>query len=359
MGVDAQHRQLVTWSDARVLELTGARVPIVQAPMAGAGGVDMAVGAIAAGAIGSLPCAMLSAGQVAAQVAQVRSRANGPLNLNFFCHALDPAPDDSRWRAALAPFYAEFRIDDPGSPPPLRRPFDADMAAMVEEVRPDLVSFHFGLPDQALLDRVRASDALIVGNATTVAEALVLQRRECDLIIAQGFEAGGHAGWFLDGHRPQGLLALLRGIAPATTVPVIAAGGIGDGVAMAAALTAGAGAVQIGTAYLASPESLISAEHRALFGTADTIFTDLYTGRMARGFPGRLTDALGAASDIAPPFPHAATALAPLRARDDAGFGAHWAGQHAAPPLNASVREITERITASALRVLGENHVSA
>lgn len=341
------------WPDRRFLDLSGARVPIVQAPMAGSGGVELAVAAIEAGAVGSLPCALLTPDAVAAQAAAVRARALGPLNLNFFCHTLDPAPDDRAWRALLAPFYAELGIEDPGPPPPLRMPFNAAMAAVVEAVRPALVSFHFGLPDDALLARVRASGATILGNATTLDEARWLAGKGCDAIIAQGYEAGGHAGYFLDGHRPVGLLALLRQLDRAVAISIIAAGGIVDGEGMAAALMAGASAVQVGTAYLACPESLASPSHRALLGTeAETVFTNLLSGRLARGFRNRLIETLGAVRVEAPPFPHASALLAPLRARSDAGFGPAWAGQGAALVRPLPARELTETLASRALSLL-------
>lgn len=341
------------WRDRRFLELTSARLPIVQAPMAGSSGVELAVAAIEGGAVGSLPCALLRPEQVVAQAAKVRARAGGPLNLNFFCHVLGAAPDDAPWLDLLAPFYAEFGIDGPGEPPPLRRPFDAAMAEAVEAARPDLVSFHFGLPDAALIERVRAVGARIVGNATTPDEARWLAAQGCDAIIAQGYEAGGHAGWFLDAHRPVGLLALVRQVTQAVDVPVIAAGGIVDGAGMAAALIAGASAVQLGTAYLACPESLVPDAHRALLGTpAETVFTNLLTGRAARGFRNRLIDALGPIRADAPPFPYASNALAPLQAAARAEFGPLWAGQGAALTRAMPARALTQRMADEALQQL-------
>src|SRR3569623_1407533 len=228
------------WPDRRLLDLTGGSVPIVQAPMAGASGVALAIAAMRGGAIGSLPCAMLTPDQAAAQVAEVRAAASGPLNLNFFCHRLAPEPDDSAWRALLQPFYdAEHVVPVP--PPPLRRPFDDTAAAIVETVRPDIVSFHFGLPASDLLARVRATGAKIFGNATTPEEMVWLNDAGVDAIVAHGEEAGGHAGWFRDGHRPTPLADLLSGAGDA---PKIAAGDIIDAADIAAALSASASGVQ-------------------------------------------------------------------------------------------------------------------
>lgn len=319
---------------ARFLELTGAARPIVQAPMAGAGGVALAVAAIRGGALGSLPCALLTAEQVRVQVAEVRAAAGGPLNLNFFCHVLPEAPDERAWRELLAPYYAAEGVT-PGDPPPLRLPFDDAMCAVIEAVRPEVVSFHFGLPYAALLARVKTV-AKVFGNATTAGEAAWLAARGCDAIIAQGEEAGGHAGWFLDRHRPTPLADLLPAVA-ATGVPAIAAGGIVDAAGIRAALGAGAAAVQVGTAYLATPESAISAAHRALLGTpnaTDAAFTNLLSGREARGIRNRLMRELGPMRDEAPAFPYASNALAPLRTKAETeGRGDYsplWAGAGAA-----------------------------
>lgn len=341
------------WPDPRFLDLTGADVPIVQAPMAGASGVALAVAAMRRGAVGSLPCAMLTPIQVIVQAAEVRADADGPLNLNFFCHHLAPTPDDTAWRALLQPFYDAEHVA-PAPPPPLRRPFDAAMAEAVEAVRPEIVSFHFGLPDADLLARVRASGALVFGNATSPDEIRWLADAGVDAIVLQGAEAGGHAGWFLDGHRPTPLADLLRTEVP---VPTIAAGGIVDAADIAAALSAGASAVQIGTAYLAAPESEAKAPHRAALGTAtETVFTNLFSGGIARGLRNRLIDAIGPTNPATPPFPHATAALAPLRAHAEAdGRGDYsplWAGTGASRVRPEPAEALTRRLAAETLALL-------
>ncbi|MCW3848569.1 nitronate monooxygenase [Sphingomonas sp. LB-2] len=340
---------------SRLLEDLGARVPIVQAPMAGAGGVALAVGAMRGGAMGSLPCGMLTPAQAIVQAGEVLTAAQGPLNLNFFCHTLGEPPDERAWRALLAPYHAAEGVSE-GDPPPLRRPFDDAMCAVVEAVKPEVVSFHFGLPEAGLLARVRASGAMVFGNATTRDEMRWLAARGVDAVIAQGAEAGGHAGWFLDGHRPTPLAGLL---AEPIDVPVIAAGGIADGAGIVAALGAGAEAVQIGTAYLACPESLISAPFRALLGTgADTEFTNLFSGREARGIRNRLMRELGAMRPEAPVYPYASNALAPLRAKAEAeGRGDYsplWAGTGVPRVRPMSAQALTERLAAEALALLEE-----
>ena len=348
---------MVGWPNRRFLDLAGTEHPIVQAPMAGAGGVDLCVAAIEGGALGSIPCAMLSPEQLRSQVAEVRSRTKGPINLNFFCHKMPTDTDDTAWRALFQPYYKEFAVE-PGNGGALRLPFDAGMCAVVEELRPEVVSFHFGLPDAALLDRVKSSGAVIIGNATSVEEARWLESRGLGAIIAQGFEAGGHTGRFLDADPAEamGLFALLPQVVDAVSVPVIAAGGIGDARGIAAAFTLGAGAVQLGTAYLHARETPISDVHREKLREGGTVFTNLMTGGLARGFRGRLIDELGPVRREAPPYPLASTALAPIRSaaekQGEFGFGPMWAGQ-AAPlgqPLPAA--ELTRKLAADALAIL-------
>jgi len=342
------------------LALTGAQVPIVQAPMAGSSGVAVAVAAIRGGAVGSLPAALLSADQLRAQIAEVRAQASGPLNINFFCHTLPEPPDETAWQALLAPYLAEEGVTG-GVAPPLRRPFDEAMCAVVEETKPEMVSFHFGLPEGALLKRVRATGAAVLVSATTSEEAHFLVGQGCDAIILQGAEAGGHSGWFLGArHNPTPLAALL---ADRPDVPVIAAGGIVDGADMAAALQAGASAVQVGTAYLATPESLIAPLYRALLGTeaaADAAFTNLLTGREARGIRNRLMRQLGPIRREAPPFPYASNALAPLRAAAEAAgrgdYSSLWAGAGAARVRPQSALDLTLALARDALALLETDH---
>nr|WP_089219599.1 nitronate monooxygenase [Sphingomonas laterariae] len=336
----------------------GSAHPILLAPMAAAGGVGLAAGAMAGGAVGALPCAMLTPGALRSQFDELRARATGPVNLNFFCHRLGPAPDDSAWRALLAPFFAEYHVDAPATAPPLRAPFDAEMAAVVEDLRPEIISFHFGLPDKPLLDRARATGAMILASATSVAEARWLAAHGVDAVIAQGWEAGGHAGRFLGGSADaqMGLMALIPQIVDVVDVPVIAAGGIADGRGIAAALMLGASAVQIGTAYLHCPESLIHEPHRAALASdaADrTVFTNLFSGGLARGIPNRLMATLGPIRAEAPPFPHAASALARLRTADPAGFGPLWSGQASRLSRPIPAKALTEHLAAEALALLG------
>ena len=349
---------MVGWPDRRFLDLVGTGHPIVQAPMAGAGGVELCIAAMRGGALGSLPCAMLSAEQVRDQVKLVREQVRGPLNLNFFCHRMPADSDNSAWRALLQPYYDEFDVAL-GNGGALRLPFEEAMCAKVEELRPEVVSFHFGLPSGGLIDRVKRAGALVIGNATTVEEALWLAERGVAAIVAQGFEAGGHTGRFLGGDPAEamGLFALLPQIADAVGVPVIAAGGIANGRGIAAAFTLGASAVQLGTAYLHTPEARISDVHRQRLKDGRTLFTNLMTGGLARGLHGRLVDELGPIRSEAPPYPLASEVLAPIRsaaeARGEYGFGPMWAGQAASLGTSLPAAELTRKLAADALAVLG------
>lgn len=352
------------WPDQRFAELLGCRVPIICAPMAGAGGVDLAAAVIEAGGVGSLPCAMLGADEVREQAREVRRRATGPLNLNFFCHRMPSEAEDQAWRVLLRPYYEEFGVEPATAPGPVRRPFDVEMCAVVEEVRPEIVSFHFGLPESELLARVRGAGARTLATATTVDEGRWLAERGVDAIITQGWEAGGHAGHFLGGapEEQMGLIALVPQIVDATGLPVIAAGGIADARGVAAALILGAAAVQIGTAYLLCPESLIGAAHRAGLRSDEaerTRFTNLFSGGLARGLPTRLTRDLGFLRPDIPPFPLATAALVPIAraaaAQGEAGFMPMWSGQAAKLAEMLPAGALTEKLAREALALVARS----
>lgn len=348
---------MVGWPDCRFLELVGTEHPIVQAPMANGGGVELCVAAADGGALGSLPGGMLGPDQIREQVGAVRARLNAPLNLNFFCHQMPEPTDDSAWRELLRPYYEEFGISEVPAAP-LRLPFDEATCSVVEEVRPEVVSFHFGLPDEALLSRVKAAGARILGCATTVEEAHWLEHRGVDAIIAQGFEAGGHTGRFLGSNPAEamGLFALLPQIVDAVTAPVIAAGGIFDGRGIAAAFALGACAVQIGSAYLHCPESLLAEGHRAMLRQRPTLFTNIYSGGLARAMRGRLVDEIGPIHAEAPPYPLAGAITMPLfRAASERGdyeFLPSLAGQSAIKGERLPAAELTRKLATDALAII-------
>jgi nitronate monooxygenase len=320
--------------------LLGTGLPILQAPMAGVQGSALAVAVSQAGGLGALPCAMLDAAAMRSELVALRAGTDRPFNLNFFCH-VPPALDEARerrWREVLAPYYDEYGIkaDDIGDGHS-RAPFDDAAAAIVEEFRPAVVSFHFGLPSPVLLARVRQTGTRILASATAVEEARWLDTRGVDAIIAHGLEAGGHRGMFLDTDPTTqfGSFALLPQVVRAVSVPVIAAGGIADATGVAAAMALGATAVQVGTAYLLCEEATTRPVHRAALqdeGARHTALTNLFSGGLARGIVNRAMRELGCIHPLAPPFPLAAGAMAPLRSRAEAAgkgdFSPLWAGQN-------------------------------
>ena len=342
----------------------GIDVPIVQAPMAGASGVAIAVAVAGAGGLGSLPAAMLTTDLLGQQIEEFRRAVRAPVNVNFFCHeSVDVSPDAMEaWTRSLARFDAELGVQRAGGPAgPGRAPFDDEACRLVERARPEVVSFHFGLPSADLVDRVRATGALVMSSATTVAEARWLERHGCDVVIAQGAEAGGHRGMFLssDVASQPGTMALVPRVVDAVTIPVIAAGGIADGRGVAAAFALGASAVQIGTGYLLCPEALTSPLHRRVLEAGshdDTVLTNVFTGKPARSRRNRLTDEVGPMALDAPAFPTAAGAAAPLRAAAEAAgsaeFSPLWSGQAGVlqPPMPAA--ELTRSLIHDAREIL-------
>jgi len=337
-------------------QLLGIDLPLIQAPMAGVQNHALAVAVSNAGGLGSLPCAMLDAAGLRAELTALTAKTAKPYNLNFFCHTPEQ-PDalrEAAWRSALTPYYTEFGLD-PASigAGPGRQPFSSEMADLLEEFRPAVVSFHFGLPTEELLARVKACGAKVLSSATTVEEALWLQEHGVDAVIAQGLEAGGHRGHFLDMdlNRQLGTFALLPQIVAAVRLPVIAAGGIADARGIRAAMALGAAGVQIGTAYLCCPEATTSAVHRAALNSPaarHTALTNLFSGRPARGIVNRLMRELGPINPVAPTFPLATAAIAPLRSKAESqgsgDFSPLWAGQNVSGCREVNAAELTHEL---------------
>ena len=330
---------------------------IIQAPMAGVQDAGLAIAAAQGGAVGSLPAALLSADTLAAELARLAASGAGPFNVNFFCHQ-PPPPDPAReaaWQQALAPYRMALGLGaGPASGGALRQPFSDAMAEVLEAHPPAVLSFHFGLPAPALLARVRRLGVAVWSSATTLREALWLQEHGVDAVIAQGLEAGGHRGHFLDTDpaAQAGTLDLLRQCVPALRVPVIAAGGIVSAAGVRAARDLGAAAVQAGTAYLLCPEARTSAVHRAALQdpAAQSALTRLFTGGLARGLVNRLMRELGPVNPLAPAFPLASGALAPLRAaaeaRSSGDFSPLWAGTGWAQAQALPAAEVSRRLAA-------------
>ena len=324
--------------------------------MAGSQGSTLAIAVSKAGALGSLPSAMLSADALRRELEAIRAATSKPYNVNFFVHA-PPVADaavSARWQARLAPYYAELDIDAAAAPAGGgRQPFDSAAADVLEDFRPPVVSFHFGLPSPELVARVKAWGAVVLSSATTLEEALWLEARGVDAVIAQGAEAGGHRGMFLtdDVTTQVGTMALVPQLAHALAVPVIAAGSIADRAAVEAAHRLGAAGTQVGTAYLLCPEASTSALHRtAVASTAarHTALTNVFTGRPARGIVNRFMRECGPLADDVPAFPLASAAVAPLRAaaeRNGSGdFSPLWAGQRAADARAVPAAEVTAEL---------------
>jgi nitronate monooxygenase len=352
------------WPDSRLIDLFRIEYPIILAPMAGAMDAELTAEVSEAGGLGSLPCAMLTPAQLRDQFAKIRARTRKPVNVNFFCHTAPVLNNarETRWRNTLKPYYQELGID-PSAPVPTsnRVPFDSAFCDVIEDLKPQVVSFHFGLPAADLLQRLKSAGCRVISSATTVAEAVWLEQHGVDAVIAQGFEAGGHRGMFLtDNIAAQvGTFALVPQIADNVRVPVIAAGGVGDARGIAAAFALGACGVQIGTGYLHCPEAKIAAPHRAAMRSARddaTALTNLMTGRPARGFVNRIMREVGPISDVAPEFPLAAGALAPLRAKAESmgsgDFSPMWSGQAAALGREIAAGELTKKLAVEAQRQL-------
>src|SRR3954468_13147175 len=324
----------------RLADLLGIELPIIQAPMAGAPASAMGVAVLNAGGLGSIGCATLGSEALRKELTAIKAQTTRPYNVNFFCHVppVEDAARESAWRAKLAPHYQKYGIDaNRIAAGPGRSPFTSDAADLLEDIRPSVVSFHFGLPPADLLERVKSLGAKILASATTVKEALWLEARGVHAIIAQGVEAGGHRGIFLsdDLTTQVGTFALVPQIVRAVKLPVIAAGGIADAQGVGAAMALGAAAAQIGTAYLLCPEATISAIHRAALkseAARHTALTNIFTGRPALGIMNYAMKQLGPINGDAPAFPLATSSMAPLRAKAESegsgDFTPLWSGQN-------------------------------
>lgn len=346
------------WPRTDLLDLLGITHPIIQAPMAGFTSPALVAAVSNAGALGSLGCAALPTAALRDQIEEIRRTSNRPFNLNFFVH---PAPQidmqvAARLREQLAGYYAEFGLGDVPAPSDPFPRFDEPRLELLLEMRPRVVSFHFGLPSAETMTRVKRTGAIVLSSATTVAEARRLERDGADAIIAQGFEAGGHRGTFSEGRGAGfiGTMALVPQVVDAVRVPVIAAGGIADGRGIAAAFALGASGVQIGTAFLGCPEAVVPDLHRqALHDAADedTRLTRAYTGRPARALRNRLIDEMNENETLQ--FPAQASLTRPLfQASSEAARKAFlplWAGQAAPLTRNLPAATLVETLAAEGL----------
>lgn len=362
------------WPDIRLTDLLRVEHPIVLAPMAGFGTVELAASVCRAGGLGSLGCAGMPPQVATDAIGRLRALTGRPINVNFFCHrpARRDAGQEAAWRERLAPYRSALGVD-PDLPPQTFNiaPFDDALCSIVEETRPEVVSFHFGLPAPELLGRVKAVGCRVMSSATTVEEARWLEARGADVIIAQGAEAGGHRGMFLamdlaaEAACQPGTLALVPQVADAVRVPVIAAGGIGDARGVAAAFALGAAGVQIGTGFLLCPEAATPSAVRGALqrvGADATVLTNVFTGRPARALADRLTRELGPLAGAMPDFPIPMAALASLRAQAEQqgryDFTPVWVGQAAALARSLPAEALTRSLADQALARLGPRRVA-
>jgi nitronate monooxygenase len=326
-----------------LLDTLGIKLPIIQAPMAGISTPAMAAAVSSAGALGSIGVGATDAQGARRMIGAIRERSQHPFNVNLFCHQNAKADPDieATWLAHLRPLFARFGVEPPPALREIYRSFRVDdaMLAMLIAERPHVVSFHFGLPDAARIRALRDAGIVLVANATNAREAHAIQAAGIHAVVAQGYEAGGHRGVFDPAAQDDclGTLALTRMLARTLDIPVIAAGGIMDGAGIAAALALGAGAAQLGTAFVACPESAADAGYRHMLagGAAHhTVMTRAISGRPARCLSNAFT-ALGAGVEDRhiPDYPiayDAGKALnAAAKAAGDSGYGAQWAGQGA------------------------------
>lgn len=343
-----------------LLELLGIRVPIIQAPMAGVSSPAMAAAAANAGGLGSLGVGAMSVKQAQRAIGEFRRMSSGPLNVNLFVHP--PAMPDERkqaaWLQRLAPEFARWDAQPPAALGEVYTSFLANdgMLDMLLAERPNVVSFHFGLPRRDQIDRLHAEGIVLLASATSVQEAQAIEAAGIDAVVAQGYEAGGHRGVFDPDaeDRRLGTMALTRLLVRSGNLPVIAAGGIMDGAGIAAALALGADAAQLGTAFIATDESLADAGYRErLFGSAahETVMTRVISGRPARSLANDFTRWGADVPDaVVPDYPiayDAGKALnAAAKAAGQSGYGAHWAGQGAPLARSMSTQALMQALIA-------------
>lgn len=341
--------------NSQFLSALGCELPLIQAPMAGVQDSRLAIAVCQAGGLGSLPCALLSSEQIEREIGHIRSATSRPFNVNFFAHRQVKYTEEmeKRWFEVLKPYYktlglTKADIVKTGG----RQPFNQATAEVIADLRVPVVSFHFGLPDDNLLQQVKDSGAKVISSATSIAEAQWLQAKGVDAIIAQGLEAGGHRGMFLETEisKQSGTFSLLPNIAKAIDLPIIAAGGISDCVTAQCAFDLGADAIQVGTAFLLADEANTKAHHKAALQSDKakyTALTNIFSGGIARGICNPLIEDLGIHCQ-APPFPSASFVTDPLKNKaEQCGsdeFSAMWAGQNADLAQSGSAQEIIHRI---------------
>lgn len=338
---------------ASLMQRLGLRLPLIQAPMAGVSTPAMAAAVSNAGGLGSIAVGATDAAGARAMIAAVRAATPHAFNVNVFVHAtprVDPAREVA-WLAALAPQFAAFGVQPPAALATIYRSFadDTAMQALLVELAPPMVSFHFGLPDAGVLAALRSAGCVLAATATNLAEARAIAAAGLDLIVAQGWEAGGHRGMFDPAAHDERVptLDLVRALCRETALPVVAAGGIMTGHDIGAALGAGAVAAQLGTAFVACPESAARAGYRAaLLQGRETAMTSAISGRPARCLVNRFTrlENLPAIPDYPRAYAAGKALDAAALAQGEDGFGAQWAGTGAAQARALPAAALVEQL---------------
>ena len=350
------------WPRKDLIELLGIAHPIIQAPMAGSTTPAIVAAVSNAGGLGSLGCARDTGQSLRQRAGEIRRATNKPYNLNFFVHKNPPPDPDGVARMArrLKPYYDELGLGEAPEPKQIYPDFDDGIVDALLELRPPIVSFHYGMPDADAVAALKNVGSVIISSATTAEEARWLEDAGADAIIAQGYEAGGHRGT-REPSTDTGLggIALIPQVADAVKVPVIAAGGIADGRGIAAAFALGASGVQMGTAFLSAPESGINPLYRnaLLRGAAmGTALTRTISGRMARGLRNRFIEEMRASEDESLAFPLQYGLTGPLQVasakKGSDEMLAMWAGQSVALNRAMPAGELLETLVEETRAVL-------
>lgn len=347
------------WSKNTLTERLSLKWPVFQAPMGSASTPALAAAVTNAGGLGGLGMWGRSPDQAARRIAGFRQQSGGSLNVNY---PIWPDPRPAPETAAAMRRHLQLQYDAMGLgsvPEPTGEVSDVgpEHVALLLETRPEMVSFHFGMPQPEIVGALKSAGIFILSSATTVAEARLLEEQGCDAIIAQGTEAGGHRATFTDvgmGMQP-GLFSLLPQVVDAVRVPVVAAGGVADGRTAAAAFMLGASAVQLGTAFLRCEEAEVRDAHRAALAAADdssTVVTDVISGRACRYIRNRLIDDL-VASGLQPlPVPAQQSLTRKLGDSGEREWTALTSGQSAALTRAMNAAELVERLAEETTRRL-------
>ncbi len=355
------------WFENKLSKALNIKYPIIQAPMASAASIELATSVSNAGGLGSLGLSYYKLENILTDYQKVLNKTNCSFNLNFMVHK-EPRRDDiknKKFKEIIKIYFDEYNINEIPDFSKTCDSFNEDHLKLLLEMRPKVASFHFGLPEQSFIRKIKEQNIFIISSATTVEEAKILEGSGVDAIIAQGYEAGGHRGTFASSYQQGeiGLFSLLPQIVEATSLPVIAAGGIANGKGIAAAIMLGAQGVQIGTAFLSCPEASVHPLWKNALDNAEnkgTRITQSLTGRPARGIVNRLIIDMENKNNIIPDFPTVASVIKPLASmaasKGDDSFLSLWAGQSAPMNRNISSKELLELLVEETSNTLKKYH---